>query len=198
MSDWEMRGKPALLILHMQHAIVGKGSGIRPEFAKAVRESGIIIRQQALLKAFRTRKLPAIYINVLKRPPVSGAFPAYGFIWEESKSAKPSPKDLEVIPELAPQPGEPVLVNWPISAFNNSGLDQALRICGAETLVLAGFITDGIVFSAVQGAADRCYSVIVPNDASASPSAKAHEAVMERMAPMIALVTTTQDVIAHL
>jgi len=191
MSDWEMSGKPVLLILHMQHGIVGN-------YLELLNNSGIIHNQQALLKAFRSKSLPVIYVNVMLKPPIPGRLPAYGFIWEQTLNASNNPVDLEVIPELAPQPGEPVLINWPTGAFNNSGLDHALKLCGAETLVAAGFSTNGVVYSVLQGAADRYYSTIIPSDASASASIKAHEVFMELIAPALSLVTTTEDVIAHL
>jgi nicotinamidase-related amidase len=191
MSDWRMNGKPVLLILHMQHGIAGR-------YQELLTNSGVIRNQQALLEAFRSKNLPVIYVNVMHNPPVASKLPAYGFIWEHTSDTTNNPKDLEVIPELAPQPGEPVLINWPTGAFNNSGLDSALKLCGAETLVAAGFSTNGVVYSVMQGAADRYYSTIIPKDASASSSTKAHEVFMDLIAPALSLVTTTEDVIAHL
>jgi len=64
MSDWKMKGKPALVILHMQQGIVGERGNI-PGLYEEVKGSGIIPRQQALLKAFRDRKLPVIYVTAL-------------------------------------------------------------------------------------------------------------------------------------
>jgi nicotinamidase-related amidase len=191
MSDWKIDDKPVLLILHMQNAIVDHNREL-------LVNSGVIRNQQALLKAFRNKRLPVIFVNVMLNPPVAGKLPAYGLIWKQVTGSTNKPGDLEVIPELAPQPGEPVLINWPTGAFNNSGLDRALRLCGAQTLVAAGFSTNGVVYSLMQGAADRYYSTILPRDASAAASIKAHEVFMDLIAPSISLVTDTQDVIAHL
>jgi nicotinamidase-related amidase len=191
MDDWKMNGKPVLLILHMQN-------GFASHYQELFTNSGVIRNQQALLQAFRSKSLPVIYVNVMPNPPIAGKLPAYGFIWEQTSGTTTTPKDMEVIPELAPQPGEPVLINWPTGAFNNSGLDRALRLCGAETLVAAGFSTNGVVYSLMQGAADLYYSTILPRDASASASIKAHEVFMDLIAPALSLVTTTEDVIAHL
>jgi len=201
MSNWEMKGKPALVIIHMQHAIASEEGAVAFfGHAKAAKEAGIIPRQQALLKRFRERKLPVIYVNAVHVP--NATFPAYGKFWESLKSLKDvnlaGSKDTEVIPELAPQYGEPVLGNWPISVFSNSGLEQVLKDWGAETLVLVGLATEIAVFTSAQQASDLGYSVIVPNDASASGKARAHEVVMEDMLPGMALVTTTADVLAHL
>lgn len=195
MNDWKMNGKPALLIMHMQPSM-------REREAKILEETGIIPRQQALLKAFRRKKLPVIYVYIRHGFPLHGSLqiPAYGRIWQEyRKSAfEETPKNLEFLPELTPQPGEPVLISWPFGAFNNSGLDQALKVCGAETLVMFGFASYGGLYSALQAAADRYHSIIIPKDASAAPSSEANEVFMEYMAPEVALVTTTDDVIAHL
>ena len=201
MSNWEMKGKPALVIIHMQRSIASEEGAVAFfGHAKAAKEAGIIPRQQALLKAFRQKKLPVIYVNAVHVPNLT--FPAYGKFWESLKSLKgvnlAGSKDTEVIPELAPQPGEPVLGNWPINVFSNSGLEQVLKDCGAETLVLTGLATDIAVFTAATQASELGYSVIVPNDASASGKARAHEVVMEDMLPGVALLTTTEDVLAHL
>jgi nicotinamidase-related amidase len=194
MSDWKMHGKPALLILHMQLSLKERES-------KILEETGIIPRQQALLKAFRSKKMPVIYVND-KPFPLNGDlhFPVYGCFWENygKSEVRENPEDWEVIPELAPQLGEPVLFNWPFGAFNNSGLERALKLYHVDTLVVVGFASYGVVASAIQEARNRLYSAIVPKDASAGPSAKAHKVFMEIIAPAISLVTTTDDFIAHL
>ena len=202
MSDWKMKGKPALVVLHMQQGIVGERANI-PGLYEEVKDTGIIPRQQALLSAFRDRKLPVIYVNALhvsNEQNPAGTLPAYGNLYKMIELAKASPNNLEVIPELAPQPGEPVLINWLLGAFTNSGLDQVLKACGAETLVLVGYATHIVIYASAIEAADLWYSVIVPDDACASSSSlkKAHDLVLEIMCPTIALVTSTEDVIAHL
>jgi len=120
MSDWKMNGKAALLILHMQNGIAGL-------HRELLHTSGVIANQQALLKAFRAKKLPVIYVNVLTYFPLNDKLPAYGFLWQHVSSSRGDPKDMEVMSEIAPMPDEQVLINWPTGAFNNSGLDTALR-----------------------------------------------------------------------
>jgi nicotinamidase-related amidase len=197
-TDWEMHGKPALLILHMQQGLIGGGGQAHPGSDKAVDKSGIILRQQALLRAFRSKKLPIIYINVYSSIPTGVNIPVYGELWKLIRESKSLPHDMEVIPELAPQPGEPVLTNWPLGAFNLSGLEHILKAYNVDTIIPVGYVTNGVVLGVIMSAADYYYSVIVPSDASISPSLQAHQAVMEAIAPAIAMVTTTEDIIAHL
>jgi nicotinamidase-related amidase len=105
---------------------------------------------------------------------------------------------VEVIPELAPSPGEPVLGNFIFSIFSNSNLENVLKERGVETLVLAGVATEMAILTSVLHGADLGYSLIVPSDASTSANPKAHDMVMNMMIPALALVTTTEDILAHL
>jgi len=199
MTEWKLVGKPALILIHMQHAITHpEGTVAFLGHAKATRESGIIPRQQALLNAFREKKLPVIYVNAVTDP--KSKFPVYGRFWggiQKTGANLPGSKDIEVIPELAPLPGEPVLGNWVFGMFTNNNLEQVLKGKGVETLVLVGVATDMAVLAAVYQASDLLYNLIVPSDASISANPKFHEAAIE-MIDAIALVTTTEDVIAHL
>ena len=202
MDEWKMSGKPALVILHMQQGIVGKRCNI-PGLHEEVHKTGIIPRQQALLRAFRDRKLPVIYVSALhvtSQQNPAGVLPAYVEIFRHMEATQPSPDNLETIPELAPEPDEPVLINWVIGAFNNSGLEQVLTTHCVETLVLAGCATHIVVYATALQAVDRLYSVIITRDActSSQSHAKAEEVVLDMMGPTIALVTSTEDVIAHL
>lgn len=199
MSEWKLVGKPALILIHMQHGITHpEGTVAFLGHAKATRESGIIPRQQVLLNAFREKKLPVIYVNAVTDP--KSKFPVYGRFWggiQKTGANLPGSKDIEVIPELAPLPGEPVLGNWVFGMFTNNNLEQVLKDQGLETLVLVGVATDMAVLAAVFQASDLLYNLIVPSDASTSANPKFHEAAIE-MIDAIALVTTTEDVIAHL
>ena len=116
MTDWEMKGKPALIILHMQQGILGKRGNI-PGLHEAVHRSGILPRQQALLAAFRAKGLSVIYVralNVTSADNPCGVLPAYGQLCQIMEQAQDTPDKLEIIPEVAPRPGEPVLSNWMI------------------------------------------------------------------------------------
>ncbi len=195
-----MVGKPALILIHMQHGITHEAGTVAVfGHAKATRESGIISRQQALLKAFRAKRLPVIFVNAIT--PASTKYPAYGKFWPVIQKLNPNlpgTKDVEVIPDLAPAPGEPVLFNWPFGMFTGSNLEKVLKKNQVETLVLVGVATDMAVLTGVLQAADLFYNLIVPNDASTSANLQAHEAAMNLMIPAMALVTTTEDVLAHL
>jgi len=200
MGSWEMKGKPALVIIHMQSDVIGKEGN--PEFqpvVEAINKAGIVPRQQALIEGFRKKKLPIIF--VLAVVPKAAPLPAYGAFWGRIASVRSNPAGttkIEVIPQLAPQPGESVISNWPLGAFSSSNLGQLLREYGVETLVLSGVATDIAVLATTLQAVEMGYSTIVPNDASISPNARAHEVIMGDIFPNFVLTPTTEDVLAHL
>lgn len=200
MSDWKIVGKPALILLHMQHAICDpEGRVAHVGHAKATHESGILLRQQALLRAFRERKLPVIYVNAVTDPSKIDGAPVLGRFWSTVMSGvnMPGSKDIEVIKEVAPQPGEPVIGNFPFSMFANNDLAQTLRKLGVQTLILAGVATDMVVLASVWQASDLYFNLVVPSDASAGANKASCDAALA-MINNIAMVTPTEDVIAHL
>ena len=191
MDEWKIKGKPALVLLHMQEGIVG--SLADDEAAQGVRGSDHLPYQQALLKAFRDKNLPVIYVVVDLSKNPDGSITAVDH------------KALEVIPELAPQKGEPVLTNWIFGAFTNSGLEQELRSRCVETVVFVGAALHVAVLNATVQAVDLWYSVVVAEDAcvptiSANKTpkmVKTREVVLDLLS-RYALVTTTEDIIAHI
>jgi len=199
-SDWKIVGKPALILLHMQHAICDlSGRVAHVGHAKAAHESGIFPHQQALLKAFREKKLPVIYVNAITDPSKVEGAPVLGRFWGTVKGGVnlPGTKDIEVISEVAPQPGELVIGNFPFSMFANNNLDQKLKELGVQTLVLTGVATDMVVIASCWQASDLYYNLVVPSDASAGANKASCDAAMN-MIGNIAMVTPTDDVIAHL
>jgi nicotinamidase-related amidase len=200
MSEWKLVGKPALIVIHMQYGITHEAGGVASfGHARATRESGIIFRHQSLLKAFRAKQLPVIYINAVTDPKT--IFPAYGKFWPTLKTTKanlPNTEDVKVIPELAPLPGEQVLANWPFGMFTGSSLGKILKDERVKTLVLAGVATEMAILAAVLQAADLFYNIIVPSDACTSANLKAHDATLNWIIPPMALVTTTEDLLSHL
>ena len=95
MDDWKMDGKPALVIIHMQEGIVGKG-GVPGQYEEIVK-SGSIAREQALLQAFRKKGLPVIYVVTIHASAAlspAARFPAYGGIFRMIESIEPKPNDL--------------------------------------------------------------------------------------------------------
>jgi nicotinamidase-related amidase len=199
-SEWTLIGRTALIVIHMQNAICKAPSPL--EFighCRATEEDGIIPHIADLLAAFRGMGLPVIYLVAIT--PDDTPFPAFGRFWrglQETQANKPGTRDVEVVDELAPQDGERVIYNWPFDIFRCTDVEQRLRDQGVETVVLVGVSTGMAVGIAAHQLADRFFNLIVPSDAVTDGNRELHEAIMAGTMPAISLVTTSDDVIAHL
>ena len=200
MASWELKGKPTLLVLDMQHDIVGEGGGGEPMgFPKACKESGIIPKIQVLLKKFRDKNLPVVYVVAEYNPLIP--IPAYGAFNDYMRTSKPNAPGTnatEIIPELTPVWGEPVVKKWNIGIFSNSNLDQVLKHYGTETVIMVGVATHLVIHIGAVQATDQGYSVIVAKDAVTSNDKEAHDYTINKVLPLISLVTTTDEILSKI
>ena len=91
------------------------------------------------------------------------------------------PMSLACPSELAPAPGEPVVVKPSWSAFFGTDLDALLRARGIGTIVLAGTTTPNCVRSTAYDGLALGFNVAVLRDATSSRSPEAQEANLADM-----------------
>ena len=199
-EEWTLVGKTALLFVHMQNAIVKAPSVLEPlGHIRATEEDKIVPNMEKLLKAFRAKGLPVVFVNAYT--PEDAKLPVYGRFWPSLSRNRVNylgTPDVEVIDELKPRADEPVFYNWPFGIFQGNDMEQYLADKGVETIVLAGVATGMAVGVAAFALADRFYNIIVPSDTATDGNKELHEVIFKAMLPAIALVTTSDDVIAHL
>jgi nicotinamidase-related amidase len=88
----------------------------------------------------------------------------------------------ELIPELAPLPGEGVIDKPGKGAFYATELGEMLQRLGARQLVVTGVTTEICVQSTVREANDRGYDCLVPSDCTASYFPEFHAAALKMIA----------------
>jgi nicotinamidase-related amidase len=182
--------RPVLLLMDFQHGIVERiGSPL------------VIDAADHAAKGARAAGIPVMFVRVAFRP-------GYPEIAESNQSFSGAAQAGDTYTQdhpatqlhaaLTPEPGEPVIVKRRVSAFTGSDLEVLLRAAGADSLVLAGISTSGVVLSTLRQAADLDYRLTVLADACADLDEEVHRVLTDKVFPKQAVVTTADEWIASL
>jgi nicotinamidase-related amidase len=179
----------AVLVIDMQRDFVDAGAPIECAGAR-----DIVPAIAALLDAARELAVPVIYTQERHR--------ADGIDLELSNSEPEHCLDGtpggEIIPALAPRPGDYVVVKRRYSGFFATELDLLLRSLHAGTLVICGAATDVCVRATAQDAHQLNYRVIVPPECVAGTTAEAHAAALRNIGYVFGSVTSLAQLLAGL
>ena len=167
-------GQAALLIIDMQRDFLepgGFGSSLGNDVA-LLRET--IAPLQVLLAAWRAAGLTVIHTREGHRADLSDLPPA------KKRRGKPTlaigdrgpmgrilvrgEPGHDIVPELYPLPGEPVIDKPGKGAFHATDLDAILKNRGITQLVVCGVTTEVCVNTSVREANDRGYDCLVVSD----------------------------------
>jgi nicotinamidase-related amidase len=151
--------------------------------------------------AARSAHVPVMFVRVAFRsgyPEASERNLTFARISRSGDAMNQDHPATQVHGDLERRPEEPVILKRRVSAFSGSDLEVLLRAAGADTLVLAGISTSGVVLSTLRQAADLDYRLTVLSDACADPDAEIHRVLTEKVFPRQALVTTTDEWIQSL
>jgi nicotinamidase-related amidase len=105
----------------------------------------------------------------------------------------------EIVPEVAPVPGE-VLIDKPgKGAFYATNLDLVLRTHGITHIILTGITTDVCVHTTMREANDRGYECVILSDCTGATDPGNHAAALHMVTMqggVFGCVSTSEDIIA--
>jgi nicotinamidase-related amidase len=87
--------------------------------------------------------------------------------------------ESQIIPELAPAPGEIVVIKTTDSALTGTNLRLVLGNMGIRNVIVTGIYTDQCVSSTVRSLADESFNVIVVEDCCAAGTDELHQSELE-------------------
>jgi maleamate amidohydrolase len=168
-----------------------------PELFGGGNIDGAVKRSVELLAFFRKAKLPVAFTRVVYAEDGSdaGVFcvkaPNLRMLTETHSAG-------QIVPELAPRPGELMVRKTQASAFFGTGLAPWLVQQGADTVVVSGCTTSGCVRASVVDALSHNFRPIVARDCVGDRALAPHEANLFDMAQKYADILERDDIIAAL
>ena len=150
-----------------------------------------------LVDAARSAAIPIVYTGVRYEPGgIDGGIffrkvpPLSLFVGESDAGA--------LVPELAPMPGEPLILKQYASAFWATPLAAMLHAKGVDTVILAGVSTSGCIRASATDAMQNGFVPIVVRDAVGDRNPGPHEANLFDIAAKIGDVLSLDEVVEHL
>ena len=191
-SNPEGAMRTALLLMDFQRDVValtasgGSGSAVQ--------------RAAVALAAARRQSMPVIFVQVAyrHRHVDVAASNKRAAVLKKKGMLEEGRSGTELVAELQPAPGEPVVTKRRVSALAYTDLPPLLRALRVDKLVLAGVATSGVVLSTVRQAADSDYHLWVLQDACADADAGLHDMLMTKVLPTQADVLSVDEFVARL
>jgi biuret amidohydrolase len=202
----------ALLVIDMQHGFLDPGASLEVPKGRA-----LIPAIRRLLECFREVGAPVIFtqfvydpavpclrgdpFGIEHLPPVSGKPTGFSFPSANclvGPDAGRGVESAELIPELAPLPGELIVASHVYDKFLDTPLDLALRSLGVSHLIVTGVTTDICVNCTVLSAANRNYRVTVATDGVATLDDALQAACLSIWRRKFARLLTARQLVAEL
>jgi nicotinamidase-related amidase len=199
----------ALVVVDMQYASASRQEGLGrllkargQEATGAARfdriEQVVVPAIQRLLDFFRAHGLRIVHLTVgSELPDFSDLLPHLRGFAEATGNTRGRPEH-EILSEIQPAAGEPVINKTTMSAFHSSGFERLLRAWGVEQLVFTGVSTNSCVEGTARDAADRGYRCLLAEDGCGAASARLHDAACENFQRLLGRVASVDAVLGEL
>ena len=185
--------KTALIVVDMQNAFASRGGLLDLAGIDISGAAEVVRTVGAVLGAARTRGVQVVYLQTGYKPDLSnGGSEASPNPRKETAlclmRARPELKgkllvegtwDVEIVPELAPQPNDIVVLKTRYSGFAGTTLDSVLRVREIRYLFFVGIATNVCVESTLRDAYFHEYWPVLVTDAAMQAGPRtAHEATI--------------------
>jgi nicotinamidase-related amidase len=170
----------AIVNVHWQREVVTRDGAIGSMLANEVERRDVVKHAAQALTAAREHGALVVFARVAFRPGYPELIRNCALFEQvvAQQLFQEGTPGTEIIPELAPEAGEPIVTHGTLSAFHGTDLDLILRARGATHVLLTGVSTNGTVEGTARDAAGLGYRTVLVADACAAADATAHDATL--------------------
>ena len=199
LADVAAPGRSAVLTMEIQRGVVGDLTAF-PQLAEAADRAGVVPNTGRVLRAARSLGVPVIHCTAEFRADRAGSTVNCQLIAAMVRNPDHllvGTPPTELCDGLGPEPSDLVCARLHgVSPFSGTSLDTWLRSLGVDTVVATGVSVNlGVLGLAIE-ACNLGYQVVVPRDTVAGIPADYADAVLDNTFPLIATLTTTDELLA--
>jgi gluconolactonase len=194
-------GRCALIIQDMQNDVVIEGGAFAASGSPAhCRDQNAIANIARLAARCRALGVPVIHVHYLVHPGAPGMTlnaPLFEGVVDSNALVRGT-WGAQPVPGLEPQPGDHVVEKMRMSAWEGTPLETILKATGRDMIIETGAWTNMSIEHTARTGADKGYVMIIPEDGCSTMNAEWHRASIDFALQNVALVTSTDRVIAAL
>ena len=202
--------KTALVVVDMQYATGSRKAGLgkrlteegkldtlaRERFERI--ENVVVPNLRKILAFFRENGLRVIYLTIGSEMEDYSDTPPHMIRLFKGTNNRKGQLEHEIVEEVKPLPGEPVLNKTTISGFTSTGIDSLLRSMGVAYILFAGVSTNMRVGTTARDAADHGYHCLLVEDCCGAAQNEYHRWEIVNFQRLFGRVDSSDNIMAEI
>jgi ureidoacrylate peracid hydrolase len=192
---------PALVVIDVQNGFVSKGGSYDLLGMDTSNYRQVIPRIKELIDLCRENSIPVFYTQAVRESSGIDLLTRTHKILPKSREERIMKKpicvrgtwDADIVAEVAPRPGDHVVIKRRDSAFHDTEIKVWLSSLGIDTLIFSGIDTSICVETSLRDAFNLGYDVVLIADATISSNKKHYESTIDNIKDYYGLVMNLSE-----
>ena len=192
---------PALVVIDVQNGFVSKGGSYDLLGMDTINYRQLIPRIKELIDLCRENSIPVFYTQAVRESSGIDLLTRTHKILPKSREERIMKKpicvrgtwDADIVAEIAPRPGDHVVIKRRDSAFHDTEIKVWLSSLGIDTLIFSGIDTSICVETSLRDAFNLGYDVVLIADATISSNKKHYESTIDNIKDYYGLVMNLSE-----